>query len=77
MIQRFDILFLHIDPLRSKHHGLYWDLYIDFLSNLYKTEHCKTAMYLIMYRTDEKEIQNWIYNNSEKVVAFINGDKNI
>jgi hypothetical protein len=70
MIQRFDKLFLHIDSLRSKHHGLYWDLYIDFLSSLYKTEHFKTAMYLIMYRTDEKEIQNWIKNNSEKVDSF-------
>jgi hypothetical protein len=70
MIQRFDKLFLHIDSIRLKHHGFYWDLYIDFLSNLYKTEHFKTAMYLILYRTDEKEIQNWINNNSEKVDCF-------
>jgi hypothetical protein len=70
LIQRFDKLFLNIDRIRSKHHGFYWDLYIDFLTNLYRTEHFRTAMYLIMYRTDEKEITNWINNNSEKVDNF-------
>ena len=66
MIQRFDKLFLHIDTLRSKHHGLYWDLYIGFFASIYKTEHFKTAMYLIMYRTGETEIQTWVNNNSKK-----------
>jgi len=70
MIGRFDKLFLHIDTLRSKHHGIYWDLYIDFLSGLYKTEHFKTAMYLIMYKTGEKDIQFWVDNHSENIESF-------
>ncbi len=70
MIQRFDKLFANIDRLRSKHHGFYWDFYVDFLSSLYKTEHFKTAMYLIMYKTDEREIRDWVNNNSEKINNF-------
>jgi hypothetical protein len=70
MIQRFDKLFLKIDTIRSKHHGFYWDLYVDFFANLHKTEHFKTAMYIIMYRTGEAEIQTWVDNNAERIADF-------
>lgn len=70
MIAKFDILFVKIDELRSRYHGFYWDLYVDFLSSLYKTEHFKTAMYVIMYGTNEKEIRSWINNNPDKIDDF-------
>jgi hypothetical protein len=76
MLQKFDKLFLHIDTMRTKHHGLYWDLYVDFFSSLYKTENFKTAMFLIMYRNEEREINTWVDNNSESVDKFYNWRQN-
>lgn len=70
MIVKIDKLFSGIDKFRSKYHGIYWDLYIDFISELHKTEHFKTAMYLITYRTGEKEIQFWVENHSEDIKSF-------
>ena len=70
MLKKFDNLFFKIDSMRAKHHGLYWDLYVDFLSSLYKTENFKTAMYLIMYKSGEAEIKTWVDNNSESVDKF-------
>lgn len=68
--KRMEFIFQKIEDMRKKYKGFFWDFYVGFWADLYKTDHSKTAMYLIMYRTKEKEIITWINNNKDKVEAF-------
>lgn len=70
MITAFDHIFSKTDSTRSHYHGFYWDFYFDYYWNLYKSEHFKTAIYLCMYGTKEKEIKTWVERNQQKVIAF-------
>lgn len=76
MIIKFDQTFSRIDKIRPHYHGFYWDFYVDFFINLYKSEHFKTAMYLVMYKTGEEQIVNWITDNPEKIKLFYTWKEN-
>lgn len=70
LMTAFDKIFLKADSTRSNYYGFYYEFYYDYFWNIYKSEHYKTVMYLIMAATKEDEIVNWINENSEKVKAF-------
>jgi len=70
MIMAFEKIFFKTDSTRINYHGFYWDFYVDYFFNLYKTEHFKTAIYLCMLGTKEAEITTWVNNNSQKIKFF-------
>jgi hypothetical protein len=70
MISAFEHIFAKTDSTRSRYHGFYWDFYFDYYWKLYKSEQFRTAIYLCMVGTKEKEIKAWLEKNPQKVNAF-------
>jgi hypothetical protein len=72
LIEAFEKIFSKADSTRISHYGFYYDFYYDYFWEIYKSEYFETAMYLVMLRTKDQEIENWINQNSEKINSFYN-----
>ncbi len=70
MIKKFELVFSKVPNFRSKYHGTYWDVYVDYFTKLYQSDHFRTAMYVVMGKSNEKEIKEWLRNNPDKIETF-------
>ena len=49
--------------------GLYWDLYVDFLTRIQKADHLETFSYIISQSKGDVE-KAWLQNNPDKLESF-------
>jgi hypothetical protein len=43
---------------------------VDYFTKLYQSDHFRTAMYVVMGKTNEKEIKVWLRDNPNKIEEF-------